>query len=903
MPDWRRYRDFLRENPQRDLADEVQFHLETETEEQIAAGLSPEEARRRTLARFGDVDRTLAECRASDARRLKRRNRLRLFDTLRHDVRYAFRGLVRQPAFASAAILVVALGVGANASIFSVVDHLFLRPPAGVEKPEELRRIFVIRQRDTGAEYFQVRFPLPEARAIDSSIAEAFPSTTFFRRDVPVELEPGASRSMSSGWVSPSFFTVLGVKLLAGSDFGPESARFGVPAASAIISWSFWQREFAGDRGVLGRTIRVDGNPVTIRGVTPRGFTGIDVGVTDVWMPLAGFTGYIAQSGQAWHEDWRIIAFRVLARVPRGVSDEQLVMRVEAGARVSAESFRLAEPGGRSRDKALRVIPAPLLTALGPEPMSHRETIAAVLAGLAVLLLVIAIANVGNLLLGRALDRQREIAIRTALGMTRLRLLIHVVIESLLLAAAATVAAVVAATWMGAVLRSMLLPRVELGVGPVDLRVMLLATFLGLATALAASVVPLGSMLPLDLTQRLKTGSREGGGRRSRLRSSLVGVQAALSVVLLVGTGLLARSLHNVRTVDLGLDVDNVISVRALDERGEARLAELARLAGSLPGVAGSALAATPPLWDQLEAKYLFTRQADTIRPPETVFGVVPAEPGYLGVVGTRLVRGRDFSPDDRFAAPPVVIVSEELARHVWRSVDPLGQCLRIESAEAACRTVIGVVANAHKYEIIENPQAVLYLPLDQRPDRQAGSGTGATALVVRTHGTPTAVATRLRAELQDTATTLRGRQVVVLSELLEPQYDSWELGARLFAGLAALALVLAFCGLYGVLSYLVTLRKRELGVRLALGADRRGVLALVIREGVRQIAIGALVGVVIALVAGPQISSLLFRTAPRDPAVILAAVLALIMIAALAALIPGRRAMTIDPMRAIRED
>jgi len=337
---WRRYRDLLGPNPDRDLADEVRFHLETETEQLIAAGMAPEDARRVAVARFGDVDRYVKECRASDARRLRRRRRAGLVDVLRQDVRQSVRGLVRRPAFAGAVIMVLALGVGANAAVFSVVDRLFLRPPAAVHEPGELTRVFVTRRREDGSDYFQVRFSMPEARIIDSALGRAFPSTIFFRRDVGVEVVRGATRQLSSAWVSPTYFPVLGVRLFAGNDFDAESGRFGVLAGSAVISWGLWQSAFGADPNVVGRTIRVDGAPVTVRGVAPRGFAGIDVDVTDVWLPLAGFTGF-GRDDREWYADWRRIAFRVLARAPAGVSRDQLVARVSAAMRESAAAAQL----------------------------------------------------------------------------------------------------------------------------------------------------------------------------------------------------------------------------------------------------------------------------------------------------------------------------------------------------------------------------------------------------------------------------------------------------------------------------------------------------------------------------------------------------------------------------------
>jgi putative ABC transport system permease protein len=549
------------------------------------------------------------------------------------------------------------------------------------------------------------------------------------------------------------------------------------------------------------------------------------------------------------------------------------------------------------------VIPAPLLAAIGPEPLSHRETIAALLSALAILLLMIAIANVGNLLLGRALDRQREIGVRVALGMSRLRLLGQLTIDAMLLAFAATVAAVVATMWMGAALRAMLLPGEDLASGPVDVRVVAMAFALGVGSALVAALVPLASTLRLDLTRTIKSGGRDGGGKRARVRFALVAVQSALSVVLLTGTGLVARSLQNVRSLDLGLDVDRLVTVRARDAGEAMRLSEVAAFARVLPGVSEVALAAEAPFWDHLEAARLFDARGDTIGAFVAPVSYVAAEPTYLRVVGTRIVRGRDLRSDDHAGAAPVMVVSEAMARRLSPGRDPIGECLRIDRADARCRTIVGVTSNARQYQLIEEPQPIFYVPIEQMGPEPGGAAVRPRALVVRAERGTSSVAARLRTELRDTASAVRDQRVREVADALEPQFVPWQTGARLFASFALLALLLAWLGFYGVASYVVALRTREFGVRLALGASRRGILALVVRDGMRQIAVGIAAGIGIALVFGSRLSALLFGVSPHDPIVIAGAVTLIAMGTLLAATLPARRAMAIDPMRAIREE
>ena len=901
MPDWRRYRELLGPNPERDLSDEIRFHLETETEDLIAAGMSPDEARRQALAKFGDVDRYAAECRASDARRSSRRNRARVLDVLRQDLRDAVRGLLRRPGFTAATVLVLAIGVGANAAIFSIIDHVFIRPPAGVRAPDELKRIFVTRQRDNGTNYFQVRFPYPEARLVDSAISRIAPSTMFMRSNHRVQVASEPARTLTAAWVASTYFDVVGVRLFAGSTFGPDADKLGTPAASAIISWSYWQRTLGAAPNAIGRTLRVDGHVVTIRGIAPRGFAGLDVGVQDVWLPLGGFFGFDEKADTPWYREWGVIAIRVLARMPASLREERLIASVQDGIRASNEAYRVEHPTGSPRATITSVIPAPLLTARGPEGLSQREMIAAVLAALAGLLLIVSIANVANLLVGRALDRQRETAVRVALGMDRLRILSRIAVESLVLAALATITASVAANWAGAVLRAMVMPGVEFATRPLDGRVLVVTVVLGVVAALLAALVPLSLSLRVDLTRSLKTSTRDGGGRRSRVRATLVAVQAALSMILLVGTGLLGKSLHNIRSANLGIDANSLVIVKPpIDGKLSMDANDVAALAKSLPGVTSASVAVHPPLWDQFEATHVFALNGDTVRSLDENVGYVAADAAYLRTVGTRIVRGRDFSAHDRAGSPPVMLVSEELAHRVWGTKSPIGECLRVEKPTEPCRTIVGIAEDARRFAVVEDVEPTFYVVLDQLPASVTGDQR---AVVLKTTQQPTAIAARIRGALGDTATSLRDRQAVALSEVLETQYAPWEVAARLFAGLSTLAIVLAFLGLYGVLSYLVALRRRELSVRMALGASPRELSGLIIREGARQIAMGSIVGLTLAVAVSSRVAPLLYHVSPRDPTVFIGTTLVLLFGAALAAAIPARRAMLADPANALRED
>jgi putative ABC transport system permease protein len=323
----------------------------------------------------------------------------------------------------------------------------------------------------------------------------------------------------------------------------------------------------------------------------------------------------------------------------------------------------------------------------------------------------------------------------------------------------------------------------------------------------------------------------------------------------------------------------------------------------TFPGVINSALAAEAPLYSQLGARHLFTPSGDTIRTIDPGSGFVAADPSYLSAVGTKLIRGRGFTADDATGTPRVMIVSEEFARRVWGSKDPLGQCVRVEVATNPCYTVIGVAENARVFDLIEDARPTFYIPFDQLPYAPSEKPVTPHALVLRASGDPMPLVARIRTLVGDTGTTIRTRRVVGMHELLEPRYQPWEFAARLFGGFAVVAIVLTIVGLNGVLSYLVSIRRRELGIRMALGATRSRVLNTILRAGVTKIVAGAITGSLMSLLAARALQPLLFQVSPHDPLAMFAAILILISCAIVASLLPALRAMTISPSSALREE
>ncbi|MEX2284952.1 MAG: ADOP family duplicated permease [Gemmatimonadota bacterium] len=900
---WRRYLRVWRRNPREDVAEEVQFHLEIEIEELVAGGLSRADARALALAQFGDVSQAISECTASDQRRLRRYHWAQLLDAMRHEVKYILRGFTRRPSFTLTVIATLALGVGANAAVFSIVDRVFLRPPAAVEEPTELRRLYLLRGTMPGA---GSRFGLPQAHAIATQVGTRFPTTIYDGGDrTLIELAGNTTRIVNADWVTPNFFRVLGVRVAAGRDFDDADLRFGEAPGSVIISWNFWQREFAGDRTAIGKTVRVRGQPMTIVGVAPRAFRGIDVDAADIWVPLNGSRSVTPGIRAPRYEDRGTSAWQLVSRVPAGESEQELPILAREAFRVELREHLSARPKSRwARDTAAIVEAGSIVAARGPAKLSQAMSIVALLAGVAALVLVIATANVGNLLLGRAIQRKRELAVRLALGMSRTRLGAQLVLESAVLGVLAAVAATVTAIWVGGALRSLLFPRTEWAGDPVDLRIALFAASIGIAGGVIAGLVPAFELLRSELNGALKSSAREGGGQRSRVRAALVAVQSALALVLLVGTGLFARSLQNIRNIHLGYDIDRVITVSPRDSIAEARLPVLAASARSLPGVLSVALTGMAPLEGRYGAVLgtVFTPEGDTLRTLGPVGAYMVVEPAYLATVGTRILRGRDLIESDRRGSAPVIVIGEEMARRVWPGQDPLGQCLRWPKRDAPCYTVVGVAEDVHGFAVVEKASPVFYVTLEQSPDRLTGD-VEVGGMVVRVAGDPAPIVRQLRTALRSGNAPDVDEPVALMADVLEPQYRPWQLGARLFFGFAAIALILAMLGLYSVLAYVVTLRRHELGMRLALGATRATLMRLVVGDGLRHVAIGAGVGALIVMIAARLVSSLLYEVSPRDPAVIAVATLVLLLSACGAALLPARRAAGVDPMAALRED
>jgi predicted permease len=522
------------------------------------------------------------------------------------------------------------------------------------------------------------------------------------------------------------------------------------------------------------------------------------------------------------------------------------------------------------------------------------------------IVLLIALANVANLLLTRAIQRRREIAIRVSLGVSRARLAAQLITESALLAIVAGGAALLVATWGASLMRRLLLPDVRWADSPLDLRLGAYTLLVALVAGLVVGLLPFLRAGRLDLMSSMRGGSRDGSLHQSKTRATLIIAQTALSVVLLAGAVMFVRSLRAIRSVDIGFDPAGVIMAQVYSgrqvvprERLEAALVATAERMKTTPGVISVATSNLEPMGG-LSFSELHFPGRDSL--PRTTSGpptFVAVSPDFFRTVGVSVVAGRPFLDSDREGAPRVMIVTRTMARVAWGAANPLGQCVKVGKLSDPCTTVVGVIEDVRRDKVVEDEALLFYLPSAQAPDW----ARGANVLIVRARADAVqAVERELRSTLLGLEPSSRP-QMRTFTELLDPQYRPWRVGATLFTAFGVLALIVAAIGVYSAISYAVTQRSHELGVRMALGAQRSQIGRGVVESGVRVVGVGVAVGILISLALSRLIASLLYATSPRDPFVLGEVAAVLIGVAILAAALPAWRATRLDPVNALRAE
>jgi len=840
-----------------------------------------------------------------------------VLDTLRQDVVVSIRGLRRSPGLAIACIVTIALGVGANGAMFSLADRLFARPPAGVADPAALRRLYA-RTTWTIGEIPEIRsgFPYRVFSLLDSSLAPSVRLAGYTKADTMPMVASNAPMTIHGAYVTPSFMSVLGVRPAVGRFFAHDEEVMGAPNNVAVISDRLWHRAFDGRSDAIGKIVEINRQRTTIIGVAPRGFDGPDLSATDAWLPLSSLP---ASGDGTWYQSWFSGTYlRLIGRVSTGTSNEWISSAATTIVRRTIVDQGRGRPTNALRDSGVVMLAGPILESLAPSITPSPEVaIATRLIGVTIIVLLIACANVASLLLARAMGRRREIAVRIALGVSRRRLIAQLLCEGVLLAIAAALTALVVSLWAGNALRALIVPETYWAGSAVDAHVVAFIGVVAIGTGLLAALVPALQASRPELTEALKSGTHDGvsGAHRSRLRQALLVAQVAMSVLLLYGAGLYVHSLMRLRAIDLGFDADRVIygTVMMLDSSGRyfdwgasrssrvgIGMMDAAKRLESAPGIEQVTLSTGGPMGGYAMIG-VYTQTGDRVPELDKRDAAWNATtPSYLAATGSRLARGRFFTDADR-NGPLVMVVNETGARFYWPGRDPVGQCLRLFSAKAPCSTVIGVVRDSHVEDVIERGVVQLITPFGYD---STGRPRGANTVIVRARPGQTAAARRM---VRDEIARAFGRSAVPYVESvethMEPQLRPWRVGLLLFGGFGVLALIVAALGTYSVLSYSVTQRLHEIGVRIALGARGADVIRLVVGQGVRVAAIGVAVGLLIALAASRIMQSLLYDTSPREPIVTIAVGALLIVIAGAASALPARRAVRVDPVRVLRAE
>jgi predicted permease len=885
-----------RDRVERDLDEELRYAFDTLVAQKIQVGLSETAARRAATIELGRIDSIKAQVREARAGAM--------WDVLRQDMRYGARLLIRNPLFSLTALLSLAICIGSTTAVFSILNRLLFAFARGVPAADRLVDIAPSRADGSFAEPvvpYRIYRDIPDRlTTLEGVYAHQFDLSAMSLRG-----ESGADRIFGS-FVSSNYFTVLGIQPAAGRFFGPADGEHAGTVPMIVLSHQFWSRRFNATSAVIGQTLHINGQPLRIVGIAPEGFHGLGVLVPDVWLPASMVTTLMQTE----------MPFGAGGRLRAGATISQAAAELDGIGRALYAADPLV-PFGRSGEQASRSL---RVASASPVPPIVRGAVGgflALLMGIATLVLVIACTNVAGVLLARATSRRREIAVRLATGAGRGRIVRQLLTETLLLFVVGGAAGLVVARLMTSAL-VLALPPLPLPVDtslPLDARVisftaaatLIAAVLSGLVPALHASKADLGSALKVDA---------QGPSDRLRLRSTFVIAQVAFSIALVIGAGLLGRALQRSSSVQLGFDAEGVeVATLDLSLGGYAAssaplfLQQLVERLRATRGVAAASAATTVPLRGQ--TRMCCGVSVPGVTPPNGQQFFQPAwniiEPGYFSTLRIRLLAGRDFAASDRSGGDLVAIVSEIAARRFWPGQDPIGRHVIWHKAprlvasrpgagaapkfEPVQLTVIGVAGDLQTGA--SGPTATIYLPFQQHYERHV-------AIVARS-----ASDHRLTSEIRDAVASLNPNLPIVAASRLSDRSGPVHLQLRVSASVAAavgtVGLLLAAIGIYGVAAYAVTRRTREIGIRVALGAQRRDVVSMVLREGMSLVAVGSVVGLGLAAAGTRLLVRLLFGVPPLDPVSFGGAVALFGAVGLVACYIPVRRAIRINAVEALR--
>jgi predicted permease len=812
------------------------------------------------------------------------------------DVRYAIRAFRRERGVTITIVAILTAGIAANAIMFGVVDQLLLRAPAGVGHADAVRRVHFGREGP----------PRPGQSIADrhsyvfiAAIRDNVPAFSAAAATSVAEVTLGAggdARQATAQLVDASYFPLLELRAAEGRFFTRAEATETGAQPVVVLSHGFWRRAYGGDARVIGQQIRVEGMLLTIVGVGPSGFSGIEATPVDVWVPIGTLAPTVL--GTRWASTPGRFAFGLVARLAPGATPELADAQATAAFRGVKTDMPIISDG--------TAVTAPLEGLGAPNGISTEGRVGFWLLGVSAVVLLIAVANVASLLLTRTLSHRREIAVCLALGVSRTRLLRQLLIQSGVLCAIAALAAVAVAYGGGHLVQQVLLPGFAWHEGVVDHRVLAVTLAIGTLTALGAGLAPALQALSTDLLSSLRTAPRTTGGRIGLVRTGLLVAQVALSVVLLVGAGLFVRSLRALRAHDVGIDLARVIQTLLPDRPTmsladvEAMYAQAADRVSSIPGVELVTIArASTPMG--ISSATTTLREGWTLGDPpgRRAPSLFVVEPHYFATLGASLDRGRGLTAEDARSAARVAVINRALAADYWPDVDPIGQCVRV-SGLTPCTYIVGIVENILLYDRVNTSRTQLYVA-PTHPDTR---GPRPRALLIRSAADDARpLAPVVREALQSLTPDMPYVAVATMEERAARQLQPWRLGTTMFVLFGGMALAIAAVGLFGAMMQTVTQRRHEIGIRMALGATAGRVIVQIVRHGAITIAAGAAAGLLLAGGATRFLGDLLYQTSPRDPLVFTAVAGVLLIAGIVAAVLPARRSASIDPLIVLKAD
>jgi predicted permease len=815
------------------------------------------------------------------------------------DLRYGARLLLKSPGFTLVAALSLALGIGANTTIFTLINAVLLHP-LPVEDPSQLVSVWTSDERNAG----NGAFGFLQTSALNyrdyRDKNEVF-SGLAAHQGIPLSISGGTGdpQQVFGEIVTGNFFDVLGAKPIIGRGFRPEEDRTPGAALVTVLGYGEWQKRFGGDPGLVGRTITLNGQAFTVIGIMPKEFKGTNaIGAPALWVPYMTYpqttSGFFRES----IDSRRALVFNMTGRLKSGVTLKQ----AEANLKTIGTQLAREYPND-NQGRNVTLIPLAQAT-VNPGFRNNIVMAGGLLMTIVGLVLLIACANVANLLLARASVRQKEIAVRLSLGASRSRLIMQLLTEGTLLALLGGAVGLLVAYWAQDLLWSFRPPFLQadaIDLHP-DLRVLLFTIGISLVTGVIFGLAPAIQASRPDLVVELKerSGAPAGSNRIFSLRNCLVAAQVALSLIALIGAGLFLRSMQNAQRTNPGFDADHLASISFdlgaqgyTEERGRQFQRTVLERAASVPGVSGATLAGSVPLFNGGFARTVFLEGQDTTdRRSGKLVQIDVVGPKFLETLGIPLMRGRAFSESDQPNTPAVVIVNETMAKRFWPDQDAVGKRFKF-FGQNYFSLVVGVAKDS-KYNFIgEGPTPYIYQPLSQAYQPQV-------SLIVKA-AQPSSVLGTVRAEVQQLNRNLPLTGIFTLPEIFDQALWAPKMGASLLAIFAALSLLLAVIGIYGVMAYSVSQRTRELGIRMALGASRRDVVRMVVWQGLRLTLMGVAIGLVASFFATRLITTMLFDVSATDAVTFIIVPLVLAAAALGASYLPALRATRIDPMVALR--